>query len=109
MTDIYSDKNYDLPTGKANFDPKIRMMIVDDHEVVRKGLVMVIGLEPDIEVCCEAGSGSEAVESIAKLSPDFVLMDYKMPGMNGLEAARAIKAKVPACKVMLLTGVDADS
>jgi DNA-binding NarL/FixJ family response regulator len=103
-----SDSKYAPHSGEVG-SPRIRMMIVDDHEVVRKGLAMVIGLEPDIEVCCEAGSGSEAIKSVQELAPDLVLMDYKMPGMNGLEAARAIKSVLPACKVMILTGVDADS
>ncbi|HEX2913288.1 MAG TPA: response regulator transcription factor [Chloroflexia bacterium] len=89
--------------------PKIRLMIVDDHEVVRKGLAMVIGLEDDIDVCCEAGSGSEAINSIQKLQPDVILMDYRMPGLSGVEAARAIKALVPKSKILILTGVNADA
>lgn len=88
---------------------KIKLLVVDDHEVVRKGLAMVIGLEPDIEICCEAGSGTEAVEQALKLGPDLILMDFKMPGMNGVEAARIIKAARPQCKILILTGVDADA
>lgn len=88
---------------------KISIMVVDDHEVVRKGLVMVIGLEPDIEICCEAGSGTQAVEQARQMRPDMILMDLKMPGMNGIEAARAIKATMPQCKILILTGVDADA
>ncbi len=108
MNNFNSDYTYAHHQSEVG-SPRIRMMIVDDHEIVRKGLAMVIGLEPDIEVCCEAGSGDEAVKSIRQLSPDLVLMDYKMPGMSGLEAARAIKSILPACKVMILTGVNADS
>jgi two-component system response regulator DegU len=109
MDNTYSENNYTLNSTGEKISYKIRMMIVDDHEVVRRGLAMVIGLEDDIEVCCEAGSGTEAVRSIVESAPDFVLMDYKMPGMNGLDAAKAIKSVLPACKVMILTGVDADS
>ncbi len=95
------------PDGRGAAE--IRLLVVDDHEVVRKGLAMVLSLEPDIRICCEAGSGAEAIEKARELRPDVILMDFKMPGMNGIEAARAIKASLPQCKILILTGVDADS
>lgn len=95
--------------GQSKSTSKIRLMVVDDHEVVRKGLALVLNLEEDIEVCCEAGSGADAVRQAQKLNPDLVLMDLNMPGMNGLEAARAIKAQLPRCKILILTGVDVDA
>jgi DNA-binding NarL/FixJ family response regulator len=89
--------------------PKIKLLVVDDHEVVRRGLAMVLNLEEDMEICCEAGSGQAAVEQAIRLKPDLILMDLNMPGMNGLEAARLIKQKQPDCKILMLTGIDADS
>lgn len=100
-----NEKEADL----AEIERKLRLMVVDDHEVVRRGLAMVISLEPDITVCCEAGSGAEAIKGAGELNLDIILMDLKMPGMSGLEAARAIKAEKPEIKILILTGVDADA
>jgi DNA-binding NarL/FixJ family response regulator len=85
---------------------KIRLLVVDDHEVVRRGLTMVLGLEPDIEICGEARDGLEAVAVARQQKPDLVLMDLKLPGLNGLEAARTIKSTQPECRVLILTGIE---
>lgn len=96
--------------GEENFDQnrKIRVLVVDDHQVVRKGLALVLAIEPDIEICCEAGSGMEAIRLANQLNPNVILMDMKMPGMDGIEAARIIKANLPDCKILILTGISSD-
>jgi len=78
-------------------------MLVDDHEVVRAGLRMLLGAEPDIEIIGEAGSGEEAVRLTRELRPDVVLMDVAMPGLGGIEATRRIKAECPEAAVLALT------
>lgn len=89
--------------------PKIRLLIVDDHEVVRRGLAMVLSLEDDMEICGEASNGSMAIQLSESLNPDLILMDLNMPGMTGLEASRRIKSRCPICKILILTGIDADT
>jgi DNA-binding NarL/FixJ family response regulator len=81
-------------------------MVVDDHEVVRKGLTLVLGLEPDMEICGEAGDGITAVSIALQIKPDLILMDLKIPGKSGLEVALEIKATLPDCKILILTGVE---
>ncbi len=83
----------------------IRVLLVDDHTVVRQGLRMVMSLEDDLEVVGEAANGREAVEAVASLAPEVVLMDLLMPVMNGVEAIRAIKADRPEVEVVALTSV----
>jgi two-component system response regulator NreC len=82
---------------------KIRLLLVDDHEVVRAGLRMLLGAEPDMEIAGEAGSGEEALQATRTLLPDVVLMDIAMPGLGGIEATRRIKAACPAAAVLALT------
>lgn len=82
---------------------KIRLLVVDDHVVVRKGLMAILETEPGIEVVGEAGDGNEAVEKACALQPDVVLMDLVMPGMDGIEATRLIKQRVPQVQVLVLT------
>jgi DNA-binding NarL/FixJ family response regulator len=84
---------------------KIPVLLVDDHTVVRQGLRMVMSLEDDLEVVGEAANGREAVDAVAELSPQVVLMDLLMPVMNGVEAIRAIKAQHPEVEVVALTSV----
>lgn len=83
----------------------IRVLLVDDHVVVRQGLKMVLGLEEDFEIVGEASNGEEAVVQAAKLQPDVVLMDLLMPVMNGVDAIRAIKARQPEIEIVALTSV----
>jgi two-component system, NarL family, response regulator LiaR len=84
---------------------KIRLLLVDDHIVVRQGLRMVLALEPDLEIIGEANNGQEALGLIKKLSPQVVLMDLLMPVMDGVSAIRAIKKDYPDIEVVALTSV----
>ena len=81
----------------------MKVIICDDQAIVRDGLVMLLKLEPDIEVVGTAGDGAEAVEMVADKRPDLILMDLKMPIMNGVEATRQIRIKYPEVKVLVLT------
>jgi two-component system response regulator NreC len=82
---------------------KIRLLLVDDHEIVRAGLRMLFLAEPDMTIVGEAGSGQEALRLVAELKPDVVLMDVAMPGMTGIEATRRIKEAHPDTAVLALT------
>jgi two-component system response regulator NreC len=81
----------------------IRVLLVDDHAVVRTGLHMLLGQEEDIEIVGEAGSGREALDSIEPLRPDLVLMDIGLPDMTGIEVTRQIKQRWPEVAVVALT------
>lgn len=81
----------------------IRVMIVDDHNVVRSGLSAFLMIFDDLELVAEAGGGEEAVRLCAERRPDVVLMDLMMPGMNGAEATQAIRSQFPATQVITLT------
>ena len=82
---------------------KIRLLLVDDHEIVRAGLRMLFSAEPEVEIVGEASSGEEAVDAAGKLQPEVVLMDVAMPGIGGVEATRRIKAAHPQMAVLALT------
>lgn len=86
----------------------IRILIVDDHAVVRKGLAMVLRLEPDIEVVGEAENGRAGLEAARTLTPDIVLVDLIMPEMDGQEMALALRKSNPGVKIMMLTGTQVD-
>src|SRR5579859_1991489 len=86
----------------------ITVLIADDHPIVRQGLVALIEREPDLQVVGEAGNGREAVAMYEILSPDVVLMDLRMPEMEGAAAVAAIRAEHPAAKVIILTTFDGD-
>lgn len=88
-------------------DP-IHILIVDDHAVVRKGLAMVLRLEPDLEVIGEAENGKEGLEAARRLQPDIVLVDLVMPEMDGQEMALALRKSNPRIKVLMLTGTEVD-
>jgi DNA-binding NarL/FixJ family response regulator len=86
----------------------IRVLLVDDHPVVRHGLRGMLDAEPDLEVVGEAGSGAAGVEQAEELRPDIVLMDLRMPGGDGVEATGQILARLPGVRVMVLTTYETD-
>lgn len=87
---------------------KIRIVIADDHTIVRSGVISLLSLNPDFEVVGEAENGREAIELVRAQQPDVVLMDIGMPVLNGLEATRRIKKEFPHVKVLVLSGYDND-
>ncbi|MDX1377208.1 MAG: response regulator transcription factor [Anaerolineales bacterium] len=86
----------------------IRILVTDDHAVVRKGLVMVLRQEPDFEVIGEAENGRKGLEAAKSLNPDIVLVDLVMPEMDGQEMALALRKSNPDIKIMMLTGTEVD-
>lgn len=95
------------PEGESH-DP-IRVLVVDDHVLFRRGLQMVLEQESDIEVVGEASDGAEAVERAADTLPDIVLMDVRMPRRGGIDACTAIKDAVPSSKIIMLTISDEEA
>ncbi len=87
----------------------IRILLADDHAVVRQGLKMFLSLDPELEVVGEAANGAEALEQVARLQPDVVLMDLKMPVMDGLTAIGRIRAAHPETEVIAVTSVLEDT
>ena len=84
----------------------IRVLLVDDHQVVREGLRRMLELEEDIEVVGEVANAKEVLTQAELLSPEVILMDIKMPGMDGIELTRQLKEKQPSCNVLMLTLYD---
>jgi DNA-binding NarL/FixJ family response regulator len=89
-------------------EPVIRVMCADDHPLVRKGIASILNNEPDMELVGEANNGREAVEKFRELQPDVVLMDLRMPEMDGIEATRQIRRDAPEAKIIALTSYDGD-
>jgi DNA-binding NarL/FixJ family response regulator len=86
----------------------VRIFIADDHEVVRKGLSVLLQAEAGWEICGEAADGREATEKVRELKPDVIILDIGMPGLNGLEATRQIMKDDPRARVLILTLHDSD-
>jgi two-component system, NarL family, nitrate/nitrite response regulator NarL len=89
-------------------DPPVRILVVDDHALLRQGLVKVLAEERDLQVVGEAANGREAIAKAAELMPDVILMDITMPEMGGLEATRRIKQEMPYVRIIILTIADDD-
>lgn len=86
------------PSGK-----RIRILLADDHSVVRQGFRMILSQQPDLEVVGEASNGREAAEMAGRLTPDVAVVDIAMPEVNGVEATRRIRQNVPECQVLVLS------
>ena len=82
---------------------RIRLLIVDDHEMVREGIRSILKDDPELKIVGEAGEGEKALDLIPKLHPDIVLLDIKMPGMDGIEVCRRVRAQYPSVAVIALT------
>jgi DNA-binding NarL/FixJ family response regulator len=83
-----------------------RVLVVDDQQLIREGIASLLSLQPGIEVVGTAGDGQEAVELAVTLTPDVVLMDVRMPGIDGVEAVTLLRKRAPACRVVMLTTFD---
>lgn len=86
----------------------VRILIADDHEIVRKGLSAMIEVNAAWKICGQAGDGREAVTLAERLRPDIVIMDIDMPHLNGLDATRQIKRKLPQTEILIFTGTDTE-
>jgi len=95
----------DLPAGSG----PVRVLVADDHPVVRAGLRALLSAEPGLAVVAEAGSGEETVVAARQQRPDVVLMDLRMPGAGGLAAIRQLSADLPTIRVLVLTTYDSDA
>lgn len=90
----------------VNMEKKIRILLVDDHQVVRDGLGTMLAEEPDIEIIGQSAGGDDAIAQAAALAPDIVLSDIKMPRIDGIQLAFLIKEKLPTCSIIMLTLYD---
>jgi len=90
-------------------EERIRLLIADDHPIVRAGLQDVLNSQPDLEVVGEASTGLEAVDLTSRLHPDVVVMDLRMPEMDGVEAIAQIKARHPNVQILVVTTYDSDA
>ena len=86
----------------------IRILLVDDHRIVREGLASMLGTQQDMRVVGEAGTGSEAITQIMRLRPDIVLLDLEMPDMDGVSVLERVRADFPAVRVIILTAYGTD-
>lgn len=96
-----------MPKPKSTTGP-IRLLVVDDHHVVRSGLAASLGLEDDLTVVAEAGSAEEGVEQFRQYQPDVVLMDLRLPGANGTAATANLRREWPDSRVLMFTTFDGD-
>jgi DNA-binding NarL/FixJ family response regulator len=108
-TDSYAGTSAKPATARGRDSDGIRLLVVDDHVLYRRGLELVLGQEPDIDIVGEASDGAEAIRRTEELLPDVVLMDVRMPRHSGIEACTAIKELVPSTKIVMLTISDEES
>lgn len=88
---------------------QIRILIVDDHAMVRQGLSLALQLQPDFEIVAEAENGTQGIELAGALQPDVVLLDLKMPDLDGIAVTQKIRASAPASQILILSGIHADA
>ena len=88
--------------------PEVRIVVADDHEVVRSGFAELLNTQPDLSVVATAADGRQAVQLSRRLQPDVVLMDIRMPGMDGIEATRQLAGGADGPRVLVLTTFDLD-
>lgn len=100
--DVTSEKTPSAPGGEDSGDV-VRVVVVDDHVLYRRGLEMVLGTEEDLRIVGEAANGVDAVEEVERTRPDVVLMDIRMPGGDGIEACRQIRERGLAARVVMIT------
>ena len=93
----------------SNGSAQIRILAVDDHALVRQGIAVLVGTQPDLVLVAEASNGREAVQQFSAHRPDITLMDLQMPEMNGLDAIIAIRGQVPDAKIIVLTTYKGDA
>ncbi len=98
-----------MPKDDTGGSEKLRVLVVDDHALFRRGLQMVLEQEEDLELVGEASDGNEAVEKASELMPDVILMDVRMPKRSGIEAAGQIKDLLPHVKILMLTISDEEA
>jgi DNA-binding NarL/FixJ family response regulator len=96
------------PVKSSNGAARFRVLVVDDHPIMRLGIAAIINAQKDMKVCGQAGSGEDAVRLFRQQSPDVTLMDLRLPGMSGLEAIRAIRREDPAARCVVLTTYEGD-
>lgn len=87
---------------------KIRILIADDHYIVRMGLIALLNTEPDMEVVAEAPDGAQALELFVRCKPDLALLDMRMPVKNGIQTTMEIRAQFPSARIIMLTAFDGD-
>jgi len=97
-----------FPVSNFEFMSKIRILVADDHPVVRDGLVAILATQPDLEVVAEAATGQEVLERVAQTRPDVILLDLEMPEMDGVEALIALREAAPAVRAIIFTAFDTD-
>jgi RNA polymerase sigma factor (sigma-70 family) len=100
--------DFSLPTASASHAAKIRVLLIDDHTLVRQGLRMFIEMQNDMEVVAEGATGREAIALTSRFDPDVILLDLIMPEMDGVEATREIMAQRPGSRVLILTSFGED-
>src|SRR5271168_4200546 len=109
-TDCFRSMEKTLGTALGHSAPKLmkalRILIVDDHEVIRRGLRSLLSSRPEWEICGEAADGRTAIERATALRPDVILMDVTMPEISGTESARVIHREVPEARVIIISQND---
>jgi DNA-binding NarL/FixJ family response regulator len=99
---VYSSGQVEM-SNVPNTNKTIRILAVDDHALLRKGLAAVVNAEPDMKLVAEASNGEDAIEKFRTHRPDLVLMDLQMPGLNGIEATNRILSEFPDARIIVLT------